>query len=473
MSSPPEDALPPPFRALFEEAFDALLLFDDGGSYVDVNPAATELFGVDRESFRGRPVGTFLPDTELAASMWDRFEQTGSYAGEVEIRTDDGARRRVRFAIESDISPGLHVVSVRELTEETGVTEALESTRNIMDRVFETAPEGIVVLGPDGTIRRANGRAEEILGLSTSEVAGRQYDAPEWVITDHDGAEIPSEDLPFARVLETGESVWEYEHAIRQPNGARVLLSVNAAPVIEDGEIRFVVASVTDRTERAEHERSLRRQNERLNAFASIVSHDLRSPLAVARGWLTLAETGEREAFTEIEAALERMDRLIEELLTLARRGALVDDPGRVDLAAAVEEAWRHTDHGETVLVIDEGLGTVDADGNRLVELLENLFRNSVEHGSTGRRTQSGDAFEQDEDRPPTVRVERLPDGFAVVDEGPGIPESITEAVFNHGYTTDEDGTGLGLAIVAAIADAHGWTVTAKPGPGGRIEVRW
>jgi signal transduction histidine kinase len=101
---------------------------------------------------------------------------------------------------------------------------------------------------------------------------------------------------------------------------------------------------------------------------------------------------------------------------------------------------------------------SLDADRTRLVQLFENLFRNAVEH--------AGDA--------PGVVVYATDSGFAVEDDGPGIPEDHRESVFEPGETTAEDGTGFGLAIVRSIADAHGWTVTVGDSEtgGARFEVR-
>ena len=102
-------------------------------------------------------------------------------------------------------------------------------------------------------------------------------------------------------------------------------------------------------------------------------------------------------------------------------------------------------------------LPVVRADERRLKQLLENLLRNAVEHGG-------GDV---------TVRVGDLADGFFVADDGPGVPESERERVFETGYTTAEDGTGFGLSIVTDIVEAHDWEirVTESDGGGGRFDV--
>ena len=216
----------------------------------------------------------------------------------------------------------------------------------------------------------------------------------------------------------------------------------------------------------------LRRQNAQLEQFAAVVSHDLRNPMNVIEGSLELAdETGDADHFARARRALDRMDRLIDDLLSLARAGETIDDPAPVSLSAVADRVWRTTETDGATLVVDADL-TVVADESRLRQLFANLFRNSVEHGSTsGRSSADADPTDEGDDGDGsdgvTVRVEPLADGFAVVDDGPGIPESEREQVFESGYSTAEEGTGFGLAIVAQVAEAHGWDVSLGEGEGG------
>jgi len=205
-------------------------------------------------------------------------------------------------------------------------------------------------------------------------------------------------------------------------------------------------------------ERELAQQNERLEEFASIVSHDLRNPLSVAQGYLAQVDVDE-EIAGEIEWALDRMDRLTDELLTLAQQGQIVGETGQVSLERVAREAWQTVDTDTASLVVDDN-GRVEADRERLLELFENLFRNAVEHA-------------HDPDDPVTVTVGTLDgdrQGFYVADDGPGIPDDRKEQVFDQGYTTADDGTGFGLYIVETLADAHGWSVQVVDADGERGE---
>jgi nitrogen-specific signal transduction histidine kinase len=214
--------------------------------------------------------------------------------------------------------------------------------------------------------------------------------------------------------------------------------------------------------ERAAREK-LERQNDRLSEFASIVSHDLRNPLNVATGKVDIArETSDSTHLDEARDALDRMDALVTDLLELARQGSVIEDVDEVTLAAVAEDAWANVATDDTELVV-EADGPVEADRDRLLQLLENLFRNSVEHG-TGDRSDATATL--------TVTVGILPEGFYVVDTGPGIPPDERDAVFERGHSTN-DGTGLGLPIVQAIAEAHGWTVDLREGDAGGVRFEF
>ena len=224
-------------------------------------------------------------------------------------------------------------------------------------------------------------------------------------------------------------------------------------PQTEDGEVVRVRGTIQDVTEAKDRERELERQNERLEAFARAVSHDLQNPLTVARGRLEMAiEDGGTEHLETVAEAHDRMGRLIDDLLALAREGASATDVEVVDPAGIATDCWAGTETTDATLRV-ECDRSIRADRGRLRQLLENLFVNAVDHGGP-------DA---------TVTVGELPDGagFYVADDGTGLPEDGVDRLFEAGYTTSEEGTGLGLAIVADVADAHGWTVDVTGSEGG------
>lgn len=218
--------------------------------------------------------------------------------------------------------------------------------------------------------------------------------------------------------------------------------------------------TLTDVTEQEQYRTELERQNDRLEKFTSMVSHDLRNPLNVAKGRVEIAiETGDTDQLEAADNALDRMALLIEDLLTLARQGQPIAETEEINLASHAEEAWKYVATSMATLETETAL-TVMADPERLQQLFENLFRNAIEHGS----------------EEATIRIGELDgeSGFYVADDGPGIPEAKRTKVFESGYSSAADGTGFGLAIVKEIVEAHGWTisVTESWAGGARFEIR-
>ncbi|PSP45610.1 histidine kinase, partial [Halobacteriales archaeon QH_6_66_25] len=247
--------------------------------------------------------------------------------------------------------------------------------------------------------------------------------------------------------------------------------------------------------DRIEREYELKRKNERLEQFTSFVSHDLKNPLNVADLRLELAmEDCDSEHLRDVAVALDRMETLTDDLLTLAKAGQRVDDVEPIHLATLARTCWQTVRTAGATLELETDQ-TVLADRTRLQQLLENLIRNAVEHGSTSprshapedavehgstsRQPEAEDAVEhgtsdaEEGESDVTVTIGALAGGFYVSDNGRGIPEADRDSIFEHGYSTADGGTGFGLAIVADIVEAHDWSimVTDSDAGGARFEI--
>ncbi|WP_276255540.1 PAS domain-containing protein [Halomontanus rarus] len=217
------------------------------------------------------------------------------------------------------------------------------------------------------------------------------------------------------------------------------------------GSVAAALAQVEQTDRLRARERELTRQNDRLDEFASVVSHDLRNPLNIATGRLELArEEYESPHLDDVQWAHERMSDLIDDLLTLAREGKRVGETESVELASLSRHCWRHVATTDATLRIETDR-SIEADRSRLEQLLENLVRNAVEHG--------GESV--------AVTIGNVETGFYLEDDGPGIPPEDREKVFESGYSSAETGTGFGLPIVAQIVDAHGWELSVTDGTDG------
>jgi signal transduction histidine kinase len=194
-----------------------------------------------------------------------------------------------------------------------------------------------------------------------------------------------------------------------------------------------------------------------LAAFGSTVSHELRNHLGAAR---LAVESLEGETTEQALSALDRLESLASEAEAVASKEVTATEP--VSVSAAAAEATDRLRMADANVDVSAD-GTVEADEELLTLLLENLFRNSIEHGSG-----TSQASPADQDGAElTIQVIDTEEGFAVVDNGPGFA---SQNPFAWGYTTGE-GQGAGLAVVQRIAETHGWEIAASNDDGARIDV--
>ncbi|MFT4946510.1 MAG: signal transduction histidine kinase [Natronomonas sp.] len=217
-----------------------------------------------------------------------------------------------------------------------------------------------------------------------------------------------------------------------------------------------------DITDHHNRQVELEAENEQLEEFASLISHDLRNPLDVAIGRTNAVreEVDDPDLdghLARTQESHERMRQIITDVLTLAKDNDGIEQREAVPLETAAMDAWSHVETNQATLSVNTQL-VIQADQQRLVRVFENLFRNAIEHGGPDVAIEIGSI---DDGR-----------GFFVADDGPGIDPEEREAIFDAGYCSDEDGTGLGLAIVAGIAESHKWTVsvTESADGGARFE---
>lgn len=322
-------------------------------------------------------------------------------------------------------------------------------------RVFQQAVEhaghNIYLTTPTGRIEYANPKFEEQTGYDQDEVIG----ATPRILKSGEHDETFYEEM-WETIL--AGDVWHSEIVNERKDGSQYHLNQTIAPVTdEDGEIEHFIAINNDITELKEYEARLKRQNEQLDQFASVVSHDLRNPLNVAMGRTEIAKRDcESDHLDAVSQALDRMEQLIADVLSLARQGESVSETETQPLRAVSERAWNQISASEASLSVSYDRAVV-ADPSRLQQLLENLFRNAIEHGGSE----------------VSIRIGECDDGFYVEDDGTGFTDTDTETLFEPGYTTSDDGTGLGLAIVEQIVDAHGWTIMTTRGTkgGARFEI--
>ncbi|WP_049935910.1 PAS domain S-box protein [Haloplanus natans] len=408
------------------------------------------------EAFAARIHRADLDDVERRLER--ALETDGDYRIECRMRRADGTVLWTEsHATVVDNEKGRRMVGIHhDITDRKRREAEVERTNRRLDSILESTTTPMFLKDADGRYLLVNDHYRRLFGLSDSEVIGRT-DAEIHPTTM--AAEVGANDR---RVLDAAEPLRTTERIV--VDGEKRTFLTSKVPVhdgTDDGPPNAVFGVAKDITEREAYRTTLERQNELLEQFAGVVSHDLRSPITVAQGRLELAsEECDSVHLDDAADALARSQELIGDLLALSRQGRGTDEIESVSLADAVDACWRTVETGTATLAV-ETTGTIRADRSRLGQLLQNLVRNAVEHGSPGDRT---------DDSSVSITVGDLNDGFYVADDGPGIPPDVRERAFE---TASEGTPGFGLGIVAQVAAAHGWTVriAESEGGGARFEI--
>ena len=328
--------------------------------------------------------------------------------------------------------------NLRRVSEQTEVQFKL-----LVDAVEDYA---IFLLDPDGRVQTWNSGAEKIKGYTSEEIVGKQLSI--FYREEDVDAGVPGRNLTAAAAEgQCTDEGWRV-----RKDGSEFWAHVTLRALRVRGEL-VGYAKIT-RDDSAHHtEMRLLERNEQLDNLLSTVSHDLQNPLAVAIGNVELAvETGDLSHLDRVSAALTRANELLVYLEKLAATGrggqAIATEP--VDLREVAEAAWNAVTTDTATLSIEENR-VFTADRQGVLLLLENLFKNAVDHAGPDVH----------------VVVETTSEGFAVEDDGPGVPESDRTRIFETGYSSEADGTGVGLAICKQRADANGWSLEVTEGSTG------
>ncbi|MBV0900238.1 response regulator [Haloarcula salina] len=442
-------------------------IYDSEGRFELVNQYLASFYGTSRDELEGDPSNlipkirsTYEGDPYQELIDGEREDLRGEVSGEFPGHGYEVLEYRLTPLVIDGMVEGVVGVT-REVTEQREHERKIDRQRSILKAQQEAVIDGIFVVDEDNTIVSYNERFLDMWDIPRDIVErGDEEVALEWAI-EH-VAEPEAFRAKVEALYENPDMTARDE--IELADG-RVFDRYTAPVVGEDGTWYGRLWTFRDITAVKSRQRELARQNERLEEFVGVVSHDLQNPLQVARSRLMLArEACDSEHLDSIDNALRRMHDIVDDVLRLAREGVDLGATEPVDLRETADDAWRiaadGTEGAELRYAADgDRQWTIEADGDRLSGLFENLFGNAIEHGGPG----------------VTVSVGLLDDGtgFYVADDGPGIPADEREQVFEAGYSTAEDGTGFGLRIARQIAEAHGWEIRVTDGEdgGARFEV--
>ena len=330
------------------------------------------------------------------------------------------------------------------------------------DAMLNSAADGILILNPDHSIERTNAAFARMYGLSQDILQGMDHgEVIQWIKPPHgitlEKAEAGGWPLsPQAHLYVEGD--------IQRPNRQAPLpVGITYAPLLSmEGILINTIATVRDITR-------FRQADELKSEFISIVSHELKTPVALIKGYVSTLRRDDVDwdcdvmdnSLQVIEEEADRLTGLIENLLDASRLQAGGMDLKRADiglrqLASRLAERFQiQTDKHKIVVDIPKDFPIVMADENRIEQVIANLISNAIKYAPNGEIHITGQAL-------PEQLI------ICVTDEGPGIAVSDMPHIFDRFYRAPEasrktKGAGLGLYLARAIVEAHSGRMWADP----------
>jgi PAS domain S-box-containing protein len=476
------------FRALIENAQDAIVIIDDKGAILFASPSVERVVGYTPEELSGKPVFDLLDPAEFDSSL-SLLSKAISHPGaflpkprEVNLRYKDDTWRTVEFVgrnFLSDPRIGGIVLNVRDITER----RKAEKARTLLSRAVEQAAETIVITDTTGTIQYANPAFERTSGYTPREALGKN---PRILKSGTHTAEFYRS---MWETLARGET-WTGNFTNRRKDGTSYEEEAVISPVRDGaGKIVNYVAVKRDITSEKQMEEQLLQavKMEAVGKLAGGIAHDFNNLLTAINGYSELliqqmAETDpKRQEVEEIRKAAERASGLTRQLLSFSRKQII--NPKVLDLPAVIanlDKMLRRVigEDIELVAVPAEGLWKIKVDPGQIEQVILNLAVNARDSMPGGGKLTIETANVHLDEFYASKHQSVRPGPhvmLAVSDTGCGIPREIQARIFDPFFTTKEPGkgTGLGLSTVYGIVKQNLGTiwVYSEPGNGTTFKV--
>lgn len=380
------------------------------------------------------------------------------------IQAADSVRKGkydTRLSLRTSDEIGELAITFNHMAEELENTiRSLKHEKEHLTSVLRSMNDAVITLDREGYVILTNPPGDRILQMWGDLTEEEEEDRP---VPTGEGQVVPQPLLPmFHRLLDQENDQKMNVHVMKG------VWSVHMAPLSSDGEVRGAVAVLRDVTEEVSLEK-MRRD------FVANVSHEIRTPLSMMQGYSEALLDGmasSPEESAELAQVIHdeslRMGRLVRDLLDLARMEAGHTDMAmrQVDFRELAERVYRKfqvraKENGvELALDLEEGELELQADEDRLEQVLTNLLDNAFRH------TPEGGTVAVTAHMEPGGQGKQL--HATVTDTGVGIPSDDLRFIFDRFYKADKarvrgesGGTGLGLSIVKNIIDAHHGSIWA------------
>lgn len=404
--------------------------------------------------------------------------RSGGFDVTVVPEADWSAQQRDAAQFDLVVTPGCEFSRLIERSaEESAQRQSREAALLDAAAMYRSFAEGLpihlVCKDREGRFTFANGLFCRELGRSLQEIVGKtDYD----FFTQELAAKYCADDR---RVRETRQ-IFRTVEENRLPSGERRYVEVLKAPVSNaQGEVTGVQVAFWDVTDRKWAEEEINRKNRDLETLLYVTSHDLREPLRAIHNFAKLvseryaARLDERgqDFLRRVVRGAERLDRLLEDVLTLSRAQRSVEITANVSLSEVVADVLAQLESriertGANVSISSD-LPNVAADRRWVTQAVYNVVVNALKF------TRPGEAPDVEIRAYQPCGSDRPGTGLVVADRGPGVPAGYAERIFQlfqRAVGREVEGTGAGLAIVRQIAERHGGSAWVREREGGGAE---
>jgi PAS domain S-box-containing protein len=338
-----------------------------------------------------------------------------------------------------------------------------------LDALLDSAADGILILNADRTIERCNTAFEHLYGRRRAEIQDRAHaDIIHWARRPEG---LTLEEAERNGWPLTSNAFLYVEGDLERPDSSSLPIGITYAPLLAaDGALRNVIVTVRDITK-------FRTAEEIKNTFVSIVSHELKTPVALIKGYVSTLRREDakwdknivRDSLAIIEEEADHLASMIDDLLDVSRlqAGGMTPNLSDISIPTLVEhlvERFRtQTDKHNFVVDFPTEFPIILADEDRISQVISNLVSNAIKYSPGGEILISGQV------RPKQVII-------CVIDQGPGIDPGDIPYVFDRFYRSDKavrktKGAGLGLYLAKAIVEAHGGQIWVDTHPGSGADI--
>ena len=474
------------FRSVIEHASDGIALIDKLGMVIEWNPVMEQIAGLKRPDVMGQPIWNVVfqilprekrtPEYQrLFTELWMK-EVNKQYAHKDNltdflIEDPHGNHKIIQSnGFKIDTSQGvIGGVIMRDITSQKQVEAALRESEERFHQLFETAMDGIVLTRPNGTIHSANPAALSLFGYAAEDI----NDLHRTDILDFSDPRV----IAGLEERDRNEKYRGEFIGVRK-DGSKFSMEISSVllhqkEILASNTIRDITERKTAESERSRLVTELKNKNDELERFTYTVSHDLKAPLFTIQGFVGYLERDitnnkpdrVQNDIDRITGAIDKMQRLLNELLELSRVGRIIHPPQEVTFTKIVNDALSllagRISEKHVFVDVDPELPMVRCDRTRMTQVMQNLIDNAIK-------------FMGDQPKPWIwVGQDRKDDQliFCVRDNGMGIPLKYQNRIFGLFDKLDPnaEGTGVGLALVKRIIETHGgkvWVESEGAGKG-------